>query len=117
MFCFVRDNLIGEDLGFAVAPGTHVLLAVHMEQVLSLEDPYGTCIPDAVPRSQCVTACRASKLYEACDCIEPHMVSQQDNGKHQLLAESIYPFIAFYLINLTSFRVMIRHHSRYNLFS
>jgi len=67
-----------DDLGFAIAPGTHTLVGIRRKATDSLEAPYGTCVRDARPRSYCLVQCLASQIEAECQCVDAFMDSAEN---------------------------------------
>lgn len=62
-----------KDIGFAVAPGTHTLVAIRRKVTHRLEPLYGSCYRDAQPRSVCISQCIADKIWIAHSCRDVYM--------------------------------------------
>jgi len=61
------------DLGFAVGPGTHNLVAVERRSIIGLEQPYGECEVMARTRSHCLARCQAEQIEQQCQCRDIYM--------------------------------------------
>ncbi|ESN99980.1 hypothetical protein HELRODRAFT_83577, partial [Helobdella robusta] len=69
------------DLGFAVSPGSHVLVGVKKQLIENLEAPYGTCLVSRVFRSiicfcmsACLSRCISNDVFSRCGCRDLHML-------------------------------------------
>ena len=63
-----------QELGFAVAPGTHSLVGIDRTVTTQMEPPYGDCdASDNVPMSDCIIDCRTKIIVDKCGCKDIYM--------------------------------------------
>ncbi|ELU17990.1 hypothetical protein CAPTEDRAFT_98205, partial [Capitella teleta] len=69
-----EDVPLVNELGFAVSPGTHTLIAMSHERVTFLKPPYGKCGNLALDHfanytyNQCIVDCHTNTLINKCGC-------------------------------------------------
>ena len=75
------------ELGFAVAPGSHTLVAIKRTVTNSMEPPFGECNKtETVPMANCIIDCRTQYVASQCGCRDIYM-NTQIGGKSCTMTE------------------------------
>ncbi|CAH1775107.1 unnamed protein product [Owenia fusiformis] len=97
------------DIGFAVAPGMHSLVAVKRTEFLSLSKPWGTCSEkeldyfDDYTVSKCMIDCQTRYVVAICHCRAAYMPQKHHNEPRICSLEEYFDCVLPSLQNSTKF--------------